>query len=499
MSGSDGDDRSLLQSPRGSSMDPDKLRSAQPDTLMDRILAHLAHYEVPRMIRIKAPPLQVPNLVFQIVGVLGVAQWLFWNLHFMQFLHVTESNSFVELTSPQKNFAYCHDADIDCDDVGRKSEEPTSFSYCSEDAKEHFSEKAARYFFKDSYRSSGDPLHEYSEDRWDKDAPRTMLPACHKFDKHDLLRDKSHGQLLVTAITTLDQERCADDACLWQNKGIDVVFVENIERFFIKLRHNIQTEDESEYFNSVAGFILQNGEEHLLPCEKEKEESGACSIELSSWKEFPDCGEDCFSTGFADFIPLKTLLEAADISLDQELTGGGNLTRRWWGTNVLLDIEYSNINSWDFWLNWWPKPHMRYTYNVSKLDDYATHAETSHNGEGQVKTAVSHKRQLVRYSGVNLIVRVHGQVAQFYLNYFLRTMAVFVVVIQIAVSLVDTLVLRCYRCLPGFTHLPAMYRYFRYSETLDHQWIKDNGLKGLKEFKQKRRDKFHAFLDGNEP
>merc|ERR1711933_477355 len=97
----------------------------------DFFVDKLTYYEVPKVVRIRAYPLQVPNLLIQVIGTLCIAYWLCWNLHFMEFLQVTASTSFLELVPPQKNFALCHDSDLDCDDVGKY--EVQNSTHCSRD------------------------------------------------------------------------------------------------------------------------------------------------------------------------------------------------------------------------------------------------------------------------------------------------------------------------------------------------------------------------------
>merc|ERR1712187_209580 len=105
------------------------------------------------------------------------------------------------------------------------------------------------------------------------------------------------------------------------------------------------------------------------------------------------------------------------------------------------------------------------------------------------------ERQLIRYSGINFLLRVRGHVAQFSMVYFIKSMAVFLVVLQMSVHFTSKVVLKVYKMVPGLSHLPGMYKYFRYSESLDHLHVKEHGLKGLEEHQKLQKERIHmSFL-----
>merc|ERR1712183_1118328 len=108
------------------------------------------------------------------------------------------------------------------------------------------------------------------------------------------------------------------------------------------------------------------------------------------------------------------------------------------------------------------------------------------------------ERQLIRYSGINFLLRVRGHVAQFSMVYFIKSMAVFVVVLQMSVHFTSKVVLKVYKMIPGLSHFPGMYKYFRYSESLDHEHVKENGLTGLDEHEKRIKENIHKSMLGRE-
>eukprot|EP00930_Biecheleria_cincta_P098574 TRINITY_DN90231_c0_g1_i1.p1 TRINITY_DN90231_c0_g1~~TRINITY_DN90231_c0_g1_i1.p1 ORF type:complete len:518 (+),score=68.80 TRINITY_DN90231_c0_g1_i1:39-1592(+) len=446
----------------------------------------LRFYEVPKMVKIRAAPLQIPKLTFQAIGIVYACVWLIWNLHFLQRNNITSRNAVIDVSFPQKNFNVCHDPDIDCDDLGAANESATAASYCSDLMLANFRNDATQYFFTDS---SG--KHEYSKARWTK-KPDVEID-CKQLDAHDVLRSSARGPLIATAITTVAQDRCEAGDCIWENRGFKVDVADDSERFLIKLRHQVQTDDGLLFTNSEAtGFLDIDGKRHVLRCTDAKEKSGDCHYDLEAWKyDFESCdiaGEgNCFSTGFADFISLRTLLLAANISMDDGISGG--LPRRWWGTALAIDVEYSNNRPQDFWLHWPPQTHATYTYAVRKLDDYVWESEVHYDG--------GRKRHLVRHSGINLVVSVQGSLHSFHAWHFIKVFAVFSIAFSLSVAFVDTAVLFLYKRSPLHRHIPIIHEYYSYEETPDHSVIKGVGYQNLEAVEHEVRMNYHKRLSAS--
>eukprot|EP00440_Ansanella_granifera_P055049 gb/GFBE01059674.1/.p1 GENE.gb/GFBE01059674.1/~~gb/GFBE01059674.1/.p1 ORF type:complete len:508 (+),score=78.52 gb/GFBE01059674.1/:1-1524(+) len=436
----------------------------------------LHFYKVPRMVKIRAAPLQIPKFVFEVLAASGALFWLVWNLHFLEPTLIVSESSVIDLSFPQKNFDVCHDPDVDCDDVGpqQKGTPP----YCQNQTWPGLEDDTLNYFFTDHH---GEVNHEYSRARW-SEIPSVEI-GCRRFDVHDIYKSHTGGPLLATAVTSIAQEQCSSSDCIWKNRDFKLDYVYDAERFLLKVRHHVQTENRARFKNlEGTAFIDIGGETRVIRCSKAKEASGACRYDVQAWKrDYPSCSreeKECFSTGFADFISLQTLLEAANISMDDGISGG--LPRRWWGTAVELDIEYSNSNPYDFWFNWPWNTHLTYTYTARKMGDYVWQSEVNH--------ANGNKRTLVRHSGINLFVSVHGKLAQFNAAYFLKVFAIFSVIVNLSKQFVDSFVLFLYSHLPFFKHLPGIHRFYQYEETPHHHDIKRLDADGLAALELKIRE-----------
>eukprot|EP00931_Biecheleriopsis_adriatica_P034960 TRINITY_DN20158_c0_g1_i1.p1 TRINITY_DN20158_c0_g1~~TRINITY_DN20158_c0_g1_i1.p1 ORF type:complete len:550 (+),score=85.60 TRINITY_DN20158_c0_g1_i1:33-1652(+) len=453
----------------------------------EKYTAALHYYDVPKYVRLKAAPLQIPKIAFMAIGLCGAAGWIIYYLHFLQYSEVVSSTSVVTLSFPQKNFDVCHDLDIDCDDVGKVAA-PTP-AYCSNASFVKFQNLAHQYFFEDHHDDSGKVVHAYSRARW-QETPSIDV-RCQRFDDIDVWRPSKEGYLLASSLTSIRQERCPGEECIWKNKDFQVDFVFDVERFFFKLRHHVQTTTGQVFKNfDGAAFMLINGSKHIVLCDAEKEASGACTIELDSWKrDYPSCGgksgkKDCFSTGWADFISMDMLLEAAGISLEDGISGG--LPRRWWGTAVELNIEYSNAHPGDFWFHWPWTTHLQYTYSVTKLDDYVWGSKAEYENtyvrekDINLENVHGNARRVVRLSGLTVVVNIHGQLATFNVAHFTSLFAVFSIIFSMAVLFVDAFVLFLYKRTHFFKHLPVMHEFFQYDETPHHDHLRGVDFQNFK-------------------
>ena len=130
------------------------------------------------------------------------------------------------------------------------------------------------------------------------------------------------------------------------NKGVDwaskeMNYVYDVERFLLKLQHQIRTEDGRAFQSShAAGFLLINGSLHSVRCSAAKIKSGACANNMVGFEGSTPCGSTdgtqhpaCFSTGFADFFSLDIVLQAGWASIERQT---GCLTNR--GYNMSLEV-----------------------------------------------------------------------------------------------------------------------------------------------------------------
>ena len=96
----------------------------------------LRYYEVPKVAKIYAPPLQLPILFCQTLVTILALGFLIISLHLYEDVAVVSSTHTFDISFPQRNFDACHDVDFDCDDVGKsdltREENEKASSYCNE-------------------------------------------------------------------------------------------------------------------------------------------------------------------------------------------------------------------------------------------------------------------------------------------------------------------------------------------------------------------------------
>ncbi|CAE7667541.1 Slc8a2 [Symbiodinium sp. CCMP2592] len=441
-------------------------------------------YTSKQVVLINAPPLQVPMKMMQVLATFGGIFWLGWNMKFLQKETLHSPVIIREMSFPQRNFYKCHDVDMDCDDLNQTSARP----YCTLSQLEAAKDALSKYFFTDSPRH-----HNYSKSRWPT-LPK-LITGCGIYDMHDVFRKSSKNVMLATAFTRTRQRQCKDEHCIWQNDGFEVTFVEDVERFFLKLRHVVKLSEGGTLRNADStGFLQANNEIRLLACEPHKKKLGACGYSGGSHARIAPCGdmtgdEACFTTGFADFLSLRTLLNAANISLDEAITQ--NVSRRWWGTHLSIDIRYSNADPWTYWNFWRPeflKLIPTYTYSVRRSGDYAWYSH--HNTTGA-------HRKLTRMSGITMQFHLHGSMYSGSVMHFLKTLAIFTIIWEITMVVVARVMLFIYRrvqCL-SLAHLPHLRLYFRQMTTPHHRIVAGLSYEALaKELQDLRQEAARGHL-----
>ncbi|CAE7712234.1 unnamed protein product, partial [Symbiodinium necroappetens] len=421
--------------------------------------------------------------MMQVLATFGGVFWLGWNMKFLIKETLHSPVIIREMSFPQRNFYKCHDVDMDCDDLNQTSARP----YCELSQLEAAKDALSKYFFTDSAQ------HNYSKSRWPT-LPK-LLTGCGIYDMHDVFRKSSKNVMLATAFTKTRQRQCKDEHCIWKNDGFEVTFVENVERFFLKLRHVVKLSKGGTLRNAHStGFLKINDEIRLLACEPHKKKLGECGYSKDSHARVAPCGdmtgdEACFTTGFADFLSLRTLLNAANISLDEGITQ--NVSRRWWGTHLSIDISYSNADPWTYWNFWRPeflKLIPTYTYSVRRSGDYAWYSH--HNTTGA-------HRKLTRMSGITMQFHLHGSMYSGSVMHFLKTLAIFTIIWEITMVVVANVMLFVYKhvaCL-SMAHLPHLRKYFRQMTTPHHRIVAGLSYEALaKELQDLRQEAARGHL-----
>ncbi|CAE7668497.1 unnamed protein product, partial [Symbiodinium sp. CCMP2456] len=332
---------------------------------------YLELYEVPKKVLIHAPPLQVPRIVATLLVTLVVVVWLITGLRFYELNDISISNSFLQLAPPFGMLA-CDGFDFNCDDIPSKSNNIPS--YCMEAALNRTQTVLHHDFFS---RTNG-----YNKDRWPFGRP-DVTAVCKRFDANDVLEEEGHP-LIMTARTVVPQSRCNGIAgldCIWRNVGFSVEFVEDVETFWLVLRHEVMAEGVHLRNPTSAGYVVVNGQTFRLHCTHSAcKEAG---IHQNSG-DVPSCkslagGKACFSSTYADYLSLDLVLQAANVTLDSLLRMPGDshrqsepqISRRYLGASIAIDIRYTNTDPLSLWQ--WPNPGLKgsYIYTFRAMGDYA--------------------------------------------------------------------------------------------------------------------------------
>ena len=192
----------------------------------------------------------------------------------------------------------------------------------------------------------------------------------------------------MTARTRTLQDRCANPAqekCIWHNQGFNVDLVQNVEGFYLKIRHDVEAKKVKASNAYSTGFVNIAGKHYQMHCASE----GSCDKgDLGHMKSMSVCNRtDCWSTKYADYLSMDLVLRAANMSLDAQLPmpseanlkSASDLPRRFLGASLAIDIRYENVQP----VRLWPLPPQwfqfknSYTYTFRKMGDYASETDIS--------------------------------------------------------------------------------------------------------------------------
>ena len=248
------------------------------------------------------------------------------------------------------------DNDWDCDDIcsSEHANLAAQAEYCSPQRLNLLRDEVQRYFFTDTAK------HSYSKKRW-PEKPRVWT-SCPIVDTHDIFRSVDvQRPLVTTAIIATLQKRCQNNqGCIWENSDLNISLV-NIDQFEVGSLPEIWEDGKHVHQANLTGFVsLPDGSECVIPCDPSDDTDTPCRQSLPHWNTYPRC-KGCFNRGGVDFMPLRTLLAAANISLDG-MADGTRLPRRFWGSLLRVHVEYSNQK--DLWTSFPPELRMRYTYII---------------------------------------------------------------------------------------------------------------------------------------
>ena len=397
-------------------------------TLFGRLKENLSDvfmvYTVPRVARIHAPPLQICYLITFSFCATVMLGWLILTLQLMEFNEISISNSFVRLAPPWANSrSLCYDYDYDCSD----SPEAWKPHYCGQAALEDLAKRLHINFFKNGT---------FSKSRWVGGAPR-INADCRHFDVHETLEEEGRP-MVMTARTRSLQDRCASPAqekCIWHNQGFDIDLVQNVEGFFLKIRHDVMASKVKASNSYSTGFVVIKGKEYQLPCSSE----GSCDKkDLKDSSNVASCNiSECWSTKYSDYLSIDLILKAANLSLDShiplpseaDLESESDLPRRFLGTSVGVDVKYENAKPGAIFPPKWFEFRNRYTYTFRKMGDYAS--------ETDISGASDTRRLFIRKSGIKVFVNFDGELASWSWSYAVKQLAIMQVVFTLTMVVVD--------------------------------------------------------------
>eukprot|EP00438_Fugacium_kawagutii_P014948 Skav208343 [mRNA] locus=scaffold4040:19766:21486:+ [translate_table: standard] len=450
-------------------------------------------YTVPRVARIHAPPLQMCYLFTFSACAFLMLGYLVSTLQLMEFNEISISNSFLQLVPPWADSqSLCYDYDYDCSDEPTKHEP----SYCSRSALRDLRERIHINFFKNGT---------FSKARWPGGAP-DIKATCRQFDAHEALEEEGKP-MVMTARTMTSQTRCvnpAQEKCIWHNDGFDIDIVQNVESFFLKIRHDVMAAKVKASNSFATGFVKVKGGKRQLHCTSD----GSCDENDAKMEDVdgPFCNmSECWSTMYADYLSMDLVLEAANMSLDDHiplpseanLQSETDLPRRYLGASLEIDIQYENVQPLALypWPPKWYGFRKRYTYSFRKMGDYAS--ETDIAGIGSHFTT----RRLIRKTGIKVFVSFNGELGSWSSAYAVKQLAIMQarmargleVVFTLTMFVVNKVILNTvFRFIRHYTHLPAMKSYYAELNSPTHdQFRKAQSAKELQTRVRERDD--HVF------
>ncbi|CAE7449946.1 unnamed protein product, partial [Symbiodinium natans] len=301
------------------------------------------------------------------------------------------------------------------------------YGHCSPQKLNELRDEIQRYYFTDT------ATHNYSKARW-PEKPR-VLTSCPRLDTHDIFRSIDVGRPLVTtAVTSNLQRRCLQtEACIWKNLDFNVSLV-HLSDFVVGASPEIWEEGKRVDQASLTGFVsMPDGTRCVIPCNSSTPHGAHCRQSLPNWDQYPTC-KGCFRNWGVDYMPLRTLLAAANVSLDEK-TGNTSLPRRFWGSLLRVNVHYSNQK--DLWTSLPPALRMSYTYTITLHRDEEWQIEIHYSFDQQ-------ERRLMRHAGLRFEFTFDGTLADLNAIYLLQTLGGISVFWYVFMIIVDYLILWIY-------------------------------------------------------
>lgn len=200
--------------------------------------------------------------------------------------------------------------------------------------------------------------------------------------------------------------------------------------------------------------------------------------------DFPNTTRTCLQSVYGDSIAIGKLLEIGNISLDDSNnwnSEGSNISLRFTGLLLNLDIYYENNDPDDFWS--WPygKKH-KYTYKVSRvrLPSIMWAQPKSILSSSKDSSSGKLERVVVKRAGIDIRVRVHGSHGSYSVMGAFQSLVVSTTIVTLTGFLINHGLSRIYRCLPKTKTLAMMFEWYKYDESAPEHEVrqkvrKENG------------------------
>jgi hypothetical protein len=257
--------------------------------------------------------------------------------------------------------------------------------------------------------------------------PYCAQGACRIWDHYDIVYPKSESDTLSisTQVTEIDQVRVCqetDPICstdVFTETGKNNFFIANVEDFEVVVEHSMQAEK----------LIYEEDEEESGFAESSRHMNGRLMAKN-------DTALVHFPRNKADRFPVKVLLEAAEVDLDQKSDALKKKkknelheTMRARGLVLFVVITYSNTNTF------FGTHPVRYEYRVHRLHetDFVVY-ETLGTSESADNTRHLHKRH-----GIHLKFIITGSIGRFSLQALLGNIVSALGLVTLSSIVVDQL------------------------------------------------------------
>eukprot|EP00931_Biecheleriopsis_adriatica_P004157 TRINITY_DN105870_c0_g1_i1.p1 TRINITY_DN105870_c0_g1~~TRINITY_DN105870_c0_g1_i1.p1 ORF type:complete len:491 (+),score=46.23 TRINITY_DN105870_c0_g1_i1:43-1515(+) len=378
----------------------------------------LMDYETTPRVILRSPWLRIPELSsFCIMSMVTIVYYLIYELNVLNHDTITMW-PLVEFRPPMKNFWTCSTAMGTCEPDYDK---PNTSAYCN---------KTGNY-------------------------------PCREFSEYEMTEGVAATSELAVALseTTFREHKCLEksDSCQgWKTtpSSFRQHYVDDFEGNLLKIRTYIKTPHWATAGSDVQSLLKFKGTgevKRLVP-------HGA---NLTTLVDVPQknffnstyertCGNNtggrdtCVGTAFGDYISLGILLEAADVTIDENMRKKGFVLH--------LVCRYSNLDRDDFWA--WPwgfKPKLVYEPEVGRYtatDEFSWTEREPRSGN---------TRDIVTKAALSIRLVPQGAHGRFDLCTLLSKLVIVASLLSISQWLVNNVLTKIYSQLAPLEHVSILY------------------------------------------